>query len=173
MLEDINVRYDAVEDRLLLRVRVRSGETVVEHWLHLSRRVCAGWRNDLQKVLDLSASVPNGIDAETKAWATAAHHQRQASELREQRGPNPMVLQSARPDLVNRIMTGRRRADGRWVLRFETVGGHSLSLTLASRTLHALAEAIFRQVRAAKWALPLIPIEQLTQPPATPSQPMH
>ncbi len=57
MLESLSLRFDAVEDRIILRLVADDAE----QWLQLTRRVCMQWRLDLQTLVDASASAsPRG-----------------------------------------------------------------------------------------------------------------
>lgn len=171
MLKNISIRFDPIEDRMTLRMVVQSGsDAPQEHWLHLTRRLCGVWRQDLQAMVDLSAQAPERLDAPAKASISQAHHQAMArqAQVRTEPAPSPADGPTPQPVLVTRIVCGRRKADGRWLMRFERRDLPSLSLVLSSQTLHALIDALTRRIQSASWALPSLPFEQkaLEQPSA-------
>jgi hypothetical protein len=143
-----------------------AGIATVEHALHLTRRVCAALRPDLQAMLDLSAELPAHMDRAAKAAVSSAHHQAMASQvpMRTEPAPGPPPAR-ARPRLVRQAVCGRRRSDRRWVLRFEFEEGQPLSMLLSGTTLHALAGALAKRVQAAQWGLPPLPHERQSADP--------
>ena len=83
MLTNLRLRFDAVEDRLTLRLTVQqANDALVDHVLHLTRRVCATWRQDLQAMIDLSAQAPPTTAPATKAAISNAHHEAMASQAK-------------------------------------------------------------------------------------------
>lgn len=174
MLQNISVRYDPAEDRLVLRLVLKRGEAIEEHWLHLTRRVCASLRPDLQAMVDMSAELPPTMDRAAKAAVSAAHHQALSSQVptRTEPAPPPADTQPVQPDLVLKAVCGRRRADARWVLKFELRGKPPLALVLSNPTLHALVDALSRRVQLAAWQLPPMAVER--QPAERkPDSPLH
>ena len=178
MLKNIAVAYDPLEDRIVLRLTVLDeGAGMTEHLLHLTRRVCAALRPDLQAVLDLSAEVPASLDRAARAAVSTAHHQAMASLVPVRNEPAMALPPAAvRPRLVQQAICGRRRADQRWVLRFEFgADTPALSMLLSGSTLHALVHALSKRVQAAQWALASLPHEREPAPstPTTPTPGLH
>lgn len=166
MLLNISVRYDPLEDRLLLRLTLRVDGQPVEHWLHLTRRICIALRRDLQAMVDLSAELPERLDKGARAVVSAAHHQAVSSQVptrTEAADEAPAPEQP--PALVTKVVCGRRRADARWVVQFERRGQPPLALVLSNPTLHALVDALSRRVAVAHWALPELPLERTAPQP--------
>lgn len=173
MLRNISVRYDPVEDRLLLRLTLQTDDHPVEHWLHLTRRVCAGLRRDLQAMVDLSAELPERMDRAAKAAVSSAHHQAMAAQVPHRTEPAAAAPAPTEPPvLVTRVVCGRRRDDGRWVVRFERRDLAPLALVLSNPTLHALVDALGKRVAVAEWALPALPVERAPAP-VDPAGPLH
>lgn len=160
MLQDISVRYDPEEDRLVLRLTLLADQQTITHWLHLTRRTCSALRKDLQALVDLSAEVPQRLDAVTRQELSNSHHQALASQVPRRVEPASAQPPPERPKLVSKAQCGRRRADGRWVLKFETVEQQGLALVLSKPTLHALVDALNKRVTAADWGLSTLPVEQ-------------
>ena len=174
MLKNISVRFDPVEDRLALRLQMNTAEGEAEHCLHLTRRLCASWRQDLQLMVDMSAELPARLDQAAKAVVSAAHHQVMSSQVPVHTEPAPAQppKAQARPVLVTKVTCGRRRKDGRWVLQFELAEKPTLALLLSTPTLHALVDAVSRRVQVASWNLPAVASERK---PAdrSPDAPLH
>lgn len=166
MLKQIKLRYDPTADRLLLDLQMQvQGAEMESHLLHLTRRVVQVWRRDLQAMVDLSAQLPQRMDPAARAAVSQAHHQALASQVKARTEPAPapeVVEEGPPPRLVTRIACGRRRDDGRWVLRFECTDGPSLGLVLSAQTLHGLVEALSRRVQSADWNLPAVASERAT-----------
>ena len=76
MLKNLSRRFDALEDRILLRLVSDEGE----QQLQLTRRVCARWRQDLQQLVATSAQAPARLDAVAQTHLAAAHHQAMAAQ---------------------------------------------------------------------------------------------
>ena len=162
MLKNLSLRFDPVEDRLTLRLVLQPpGEGApAEHWLHITRRVCAVWRQDLQAMVDRSAEAPAASAPPAKAALSRAHHQAMASQatVRIEPAASAPAPEQA-PDLVTQITCGHRRSDGKWVIRFERRNLPSLSLLLSAQTLHALVDSVSRRIASAGWGLNTLPHE--------------
>lgn len=173
MLKDISVRFDPVEDRLLLRLGSHTPGGDVDHWLHLTRRICSGWRKDLQAMVDLSAEVPQSLDAGAKAVVSASHHRALSQQVPARVETAPGPPNSIAPSLVTRVECGRRRSDGRWVLKFSLRDQTSLTLALSGPALHALVDALSHRVQGAGWGLAPIGAEKSQSSQAHPASPLH
>lgn len=172
MLQNISVRYDPVEDRLVLRLSLKTEAGVAEHWLHLTRRLCAGLRQDLQAMVDMSAELPSRMDRAAKAVVSAAHHQVMSSQVPTRTEPAPVEQPQVPIVLVTQVTCGRRRNDGRWVVKFELRERPPLALVLSNPTLHALVDALSRRVQTAGWSLPTLASEK-SAVDRSPSSPLH
>lgn len=166
MLQSVALRYDPQHDRLLMCIRSGGESGSRAHWMHLTRRVCAQWRQDLQLMIDRSAQTPPTLAPAAQAAVSAAHHQAMVGQapLRAEPVAEPAPADPQAVALVTRITCGQRRDDGRWVVGFVLHDGANLTLVLDSPTLHGLAAALSQRVQAADWALPALPSEAQTQP---------
>lgn len=176
MLKSLSVRYDPVEDRLVVELSVQEGEAPSSYTLHITRRVCAAWRRDLQTMVDLSAQAPARLDPVAKAVVSKAHHDAMSSQAKvttEPRRTEPSTSKASEPLLVTKILGGRRKTDNRWVLRFETQSLPPISLVLSSQTLHALVDALARRIRTAAWGLEALPNEALPLQSPSPAGQFH
>ena len=158
MLQSLGLHFDAIEDRLLLRLADGALETPGIDLL-LTRRVCAALRGELQQLADASAQAPERLDAVAKATVSAIHHQALASQVSMRREPAKAAGPRSPPQLVTGVTCGRRRGDGKWVVRFELRDQPTVTLTLSDQTLHGLIDLLRRQIVNAGWALPAIPAD--------------
>lgn len=161
MLESISIKYDAVEDRLLLRIRTRDQDAPVkEHALHLTRRVCAVWRKQLHAMVEMSAEAPQRLDKPTRQAIAASHHEAMATRANYQPAPPEQAEPPKEPPiLVTKVVCGKRRTDNRWVMRFELLDRATLSLVLSSQTLHGVIDMLGRRLKGIGWGLPPLPGE--------------
>lgn len=169
MLRQIRIRYDPVEDRLLLSLVVDAKT----HHLLLTRRVWAVARQALQHLLDLSAEVPDSLPRVVRNNLSAANHQATVALTPTERepaqshgAPNGAVLVSGlkfgqrKPPAMD--FSGVRRS---WILQFDVQGQPSLRLNLNDRTLHALVGGLLQREETAEWCLP--PLPALAMPTST------
>lgn len=164
MLSQIRVRYDPMEDRLLLSFEVDKRM----HHLLLTRRMWARARQALQQLLDLSAQAPTGLPQALRSSLSAANHQ--ATAALTPTGREPVKSLGAPPDaiLVTGLQLGQRppktpgpAAQRTWILQFEAAGRSGLRLGVNDRTLHALVGALLQREETAQWALPPLPARVL------------
>ncbi len=169
MLKSLNLRYDAVEDRIVVRLVADDAEP----WLQLTRRVCMQWRLDLQTLVDASAQVPQGMSPTARAGISSEHHRAMAAQATVRKLPNEAPASPAVvPKLVTGIACGKQRSDGRWIVRFTARDGGHWDVLLTGESLHGLVEVLNTQVQAANWALPPMPLQ--TEAPRGPGpSPLH
>lgn len=176
MIKNIAIRFDPAEDRLVISVTVRGPDGLDSTYLlHLTRRLVRTWRRDLQAMVDLSAATPQPLDAAAKAQISRSHHAAMAgqAQTRHEPAPAPDAFEPP-PDLVTRIVCGRRRKDGRWVMNFERRNAPAINLVLSSPTLHALIDGVNRRVAVADWGMAPLPLEATPSPnPPDRGTPLH
>jgi len=166
MLDSLKLRFDPVEDRLVLTVTGKQDATAPPTTLHLTRRLCAAWQGDLAEVLRLSAQPPARLEPKVQTLMAAANHQALAAQAVRRSEP-VSTDEAARPaQLVTRVTTARERTTGRWVLRFELRNAPPLTLTLSDQTMHALIDAFGERVTGAHWQLPPLATKIPDDPPA-------
>jgi|JI102314A2RNA_FD_contig_31_7791816_length_1283_multi_4_in_0_out_0_1 hypothetical protein len=158
MLHSIGFKYNPVEDRLVLKFvsRTQGGDEQREQLLCLTRRICARWSGDLQAMIDSasdelvrSQSIPNAGAAKPASSGSTSDNIGLPSATAV-KGPPP----AAAPLLVTGVRCGRRRSDGRWVIRFLTVDPAPLALVLSNSGLTSLVKALARHVKNTGWNLP-------------------
>lgn len=162
MLRNVRVRYDQVEDRLILGLTTVSGAVASEHLVALTRRLWVDARKDLLTLIEVSASPPQHLEPGVQKMISAAHHQAVAAKTElhhEARPTQPMPP----AQLATGLRCGRRRGDESWVIVFVLVDKAELTLVVSDKTLHALINALVRCEATTGWGLPPLP---LTAPPA-------
>ena len=171
MLRQIKVRYDALEDRLLLTLQM---DELVHHLL-LTRRIWKRTRLALQRLLDLSAATPASLPRSVRESISAAHHQAVASQTPAAREPAPAVGAPAQAALVTGLHLGERKPSTgapeqrSWVLLFEVNARPDIRLVLNDRTLHALVAALLQREQSAGWSLPALPAHAALVPSEKPT----
>ena len=171
MLRQIKVRYDTLEDRLLLSLQM-DGQT---HHLLLTRRVWKRARLALQRLLDLSAETPSSLPRIVRDSISAAHHQAVASQTPAVREPSLASGTPPEAALVTGLRLGERKAAAgakasrRWVLLFELNDRADLRLVLNDKTLHALVGAMLQREESAAWSLPALPVKAALVPENKPT----
>lgn len=159
MIDKLALRYDPPEDRLLLTVGLRStdGESkTVQVWL--TRRLCRSWAADMRAMKALAASEPQSAyrtqaPVVRESSRSATKGQSTTEPATTEAAPPADMAAGAQPDLATKITCSRRRADGRWVMRFESGDRRICSLNLSDQGLNDIEAALRRQVRRAQWAL--------------------
>jgi hypothetical protein len=176
MLKNLSLRFDPVEDRLLLRLHlIGAGGLESVHALHLTRRLCAAWRGDLQAMIDASAQTPPHLGEGAKAAVSKAHHQAMSAQAVARTEPAPAAAEpvDTTPQLVTAIACGRRVSDSRWIVRFTLKNQTNIGLVLTGQTLHALVDALSRRVQVAQWALNPIAVESKDPTPPILAKEFH
>lgn len=170
MLKRLVLRYDPVEDRIVLRLVTEQSE----HWVHLTRRVTTQWRRDLDVVIERSAQVPERLDPVARTTVAQAHHQAMAAQAQvraERRDEAPELAARPVPELVVGVACGQRRDDGRWLIRFAFPQERHCTVALSAESLHGLVEVLDVQMRKAGWqpasSAPTTPL------PASAANPLH
>jgi hypothetical protein len=160
MLEKLSLVYDPAEDRIVLTLQLGGSAGTQRRVLALTRRICATWRGDLAAMAELAEREPQSAYAAQKAAPGFASTKpvKEPAELPAAgaTGDSDSELEAAAVvvELVTRITCARRRADGRWVLKFQLRAGQPFSLTMSDTALADLSAALARRIKAAQWALP-------------------
>jgi hypothetical protein len=170
MLKRIVLRYDPVEDRIL--VRLVTDQT--QHGVLLTRRLATRWRHDLDVVIERSAQLPERLDPVARATIAQAHHQAMAAQAQlraERRDEVPPMPMRPVPELAVGVACGQRRSDGRWLIRFTFAQDRECTVALSPESLHGLVEVLDIQMRKAGWLPP--PSAPATPLPPTSANPLH
>jgi hypothetical protein len=154
VLRQINLKYEAEQDRLLLRIRVG---VVEEVRLWLTRRYVAKLWPALIQVLAKSPRVSTQASPEARQAVMAFQHQDAVSRAdfrHDYEEGKPQAALGEAPLLVS----GSRLelADPRQpVISFQTVHGKRVTINLNVETLHSFCRLVQQAGRAADWGLAL------------------
>lgn len=159
MLKNIRIRWDPIEDRLILRLTSHVDGKDVDHWLQVTRRVAAGWRRDLGQLADRSAQIPERFDPHVKATLAAGHHHAVAQQAPMRVEPVETTETQGPTELVRQIRCGQRKSSGDWVQLFDLCNGATLTLNMTDTTLHGFIKALDNQLAQSQWGIlpPVLP----------------
>ncbi len=157
MLQDIAVRYDELEDRLVVMVSAMESGARVRHTMWITRRVWSSARADIRKMIDMSAAVPETASPAAVQAISAVHHDALATQVVTRKERVSLPVAGPKPDLVTELRCGRRRDDKRWVLIFLRPPKPELTLNLADKTLHGVFKLLTSQEESTRWMLPALP----------------
>lgn len=149
-LHQFNLQYDAVQDRLLLRISTREQQ---EYRLWLTRRFTALWWPALFKVLESSEALRGHSDPETQRALLEFQHQHalQGTDFHS-RFDADALTPAMEPLLVHKVQM-RRSGAQHYTLAFSPKEGLGLEVRLPEKTVHALAQLLAEGVKLAEWAL--------------------
>jgi hypothetical protein len=153
-LRQINLKYEAEHDRLLLRIRAGEDEEVR---LWLTRRYVSKLWPALFKVLEKSPRVSAQASPVARQAVVAFQHQDAVARADFKRGyeeGKPRAAQGEAPLLVN-ASRFKLTDPARPVLSFQTVEGKQLTINLNVETLHSFCRLLQQAARAADWGLTL------------------
>ncbi len=174
MLHSVKIRFDPLEDRLELVIRVDEDGA---YRFHLTRRMTVKLASHLQVLAVWSAEVPASVDPVTRGSITATHHSALAAQASIGTSTPPdkplLVHTGDRPVLVTDVQCGRRNEDDKWLLAFKFGPAETLSLVLQQATLHGIIELLRRKLKDADWGLSLLPERAAEQGAAAPAKVMH
>lgn len=169
MLKQVVVRYDRLEDRLVIGLTATDAHgNDREHWLHFTRRLCEAWRVGLHAMLEQSKQTP-------QSHIASSYESTPGEGARARAVPPPVHAPTgARPSAENPVLVkgahcGRSRTDGRWVLTLLLQQGAELQLRLDTPTMHALVTMILQKVSLTGWELPPLATEPIGNRAATPA----
>jgi hypothetical protein len=158
-IDQINMTYDAREDRIVLRVRTQDAALAA---LMFTRRLTRGLLGALLKLADQgAASVPAAADPVVRREVLAFQHQAQvqASDFQKPFNPQGKPLFGEQPLLVTDVKLGGDAAQGRWKLEFVGRDGHSLNMGLDNQGLHALIKLFNDLLPQTAWDLTLVGLQ--------------
>lgn len=176
-LSQIQVRYDPVEDRLLLRINT-STRSQLRCWLtrRIVQRLWPALENALgDRALAEQEAAPRPATATPEVKRAVVGMQREealakadfTAAFEEKDIATPL---GEEPMLVSRV---RLRGQGPGhLLRLEPADGSGFNLQLDNATLHSLCELVRRSAEAAGWALDLVPAGAPVEVTET-SAPLH
>lgn len=156
-LHQLNIHFDPVEDRLLLRMSVAGSAAPAEYRLWLTRRFVSLLWQSLHRALDNAISAdqrvaPSGREAVRRFQQESALAQADfATPYAEQDAVTPL---GERPVLVSRARIGRSPQGGQ-VIHLEAADGPALHINLNDQMMHAFMKLLADGARNAQWGLHL------------------
>lgn len=152
-LQQINLKFDAAQDRLLLRMRV--GEEEARLWL--TRRYVRMMWGALVKLLGQAPEVAAQPEPKARRAVMAFQHQHavQQSDFKKkykeaipqpELGPEPLLVTGSKLRMVEST---------RPQIVFETAGGKAITVNLGMDTLHSFCRLIQKSAATAEWDLTL------------------
>lgn len=138
-IDQINIAYDAKEDRILLRVRTQDAALAV---LMLTRRLTKGLLDALHQLAGRGAAnvSPAAADPVVRQEVMAFQHQAQvqASDFQKPFNPEGRLLFGDQPVLVTEVKLGGQAEQNRWRVEFIGREGQTLNMGLDAQGLHAV-----------------------------------
>ena len=172
-IHQMQVAFDAAEDRLLLRFSTKAGE---EFRLFLTRRFVRLLWPELTRALELAVAI-KAPAADARRELVAFEHEKAVRESDFSRGfdepapaaPRRFPLGEAPYNAVN----GRVRAEGpgKFCLTLNPAKGAGIELAVDDRLMHSLCRLIESAARKAEWDLPMFANDTGPATAQTPAQP--
>jgi len=151
-LNQIQLRFIAREDRVLLRVNTTS-RSEFRFWI--TRRYAKLLWSALSKLLALDPHIQTATDAHAKQTILAFQHESALSQANFSRSFEKEATQlplGEAPVLLARVQV-KQLADGRRVLCLHPETGHGVELALPGNLLHAFARLLADASAQADWDL--------------------
>lgn len=153
-IHQIQVRYDKLEDRVLLRLST-TDECEFRFWL--TRRFVKRLWGLVVKMLEQDAAVRQYADEDTRRAVLGFKHEGYSEQgdfskdfesrgYRMPLGEQPVLLAKG---------TGKHQDDGSYLLRLHPERGQGIDLTLDTRLLHLFSKLLTEAVARADWDIKL------------------
>jgi hypothetical protein len=155
-LRQMNISFDPVEDRLLLRITAGDPGDLDEYRIWLTRRFVQIIWNLLEKAVISEPATDPRVPTES---AGALREFKQAAALAEADFSTPFAAESARtplgsnPLLVSKIQI--RQQTGSYIMLLETAQGQNVNITLNLGLVHSFRKLLVDQTLKAQWGLSL------------------
>ena len=151
-LQQIQVKFSAAEDRLLLRV---SSDDDLEYLFWITRRFVNLIWPTILKSLATTPSIKMQTSPQAKKEVLAFEHQKAVSnsDFKTQYKETAKTLPLGEQPILLAKLQVRRKADGLMVMALAPENGVGIDLALNVGLLHSLAELISNSVRIAEWDL--------------------
>ncbi|MFP4475612.1 MAG: hypothetical protein ACLFOY_08610 [Desulfatibacillaceae bacterium] len=155
-INQINVTYNAAEDRLLLRLTAPAPEGIAEYRMWLTRRFVSLMWKGLEQVLESDTAGDPAVQPDTRR---AVQQFREEAALSSADFKTPYNGGEAavsplgdEPLLVTRLNI-RETGDEKKTLVFSDNSGRGITLTLAPHMIHSVRKLIADTARRAEWNL--------------------
>jgi hypothetical protein len=152
-IEQIQIKFVPVEDRLLMRV---AGDEGLEFRFWLTRRFVKMIWPALGKALHLSPGVQTQASPLAQREVLAFEHEKAVSDADfitpYKESPKTLPLGDA-PILLSKMQL-RRDQDGSFMMSLAPETGAGIDLAINDKLLHSVAELIANGAQLAQWELP-------------------
>ena len=154
-LHQLNIAYNPIEDRLILRMTAGSPGDLLEYRLWLTRRFVKLLWNVLDQMLETEARRDSRVSIES---LDAFKQFQQSDALAQSDFKTAYQAESARtplgadPLLISRFQVSRG-PEGNQVLSLQTQAGQTLNLTLNASLIHSIRKLLLDKVLEAQWDL--------------------
>jgi hypothetical protein len=165
MLTGMRLRYDEIEDRIVLKTTKHEAGVDTELSLLITRRACISWRADMMVMAEIAQREPQSVfrqpGAVVRKVSTSASGNvaaASASTMPKQGDADSAVPAPARQLLVTAIECARRRADGSWLVKFKLKDHPMLTLVLSDDSLRRTASGLDKLLPRCNWGLPPVKV---------------
>ena len=165
MLTGMRLRYDEIEDRIVLKTTKHEAGVDIELSLLITRRACIGWRADMTVMAEIAQREPQSVFRQpgavvrkVSAAASGSTAVASTSPLPKQAEADPAMPVPSRPLLVTAIECARRRADGSWLVKFKLKDHPMLTLVLSDDSLRRTATGLDKLLPRCNWSLPPVKV---------------
>lgn len=168
----INISFNPLEDRLLLRLASQKDDCPIEYRLWLTRRYVKLLLPVLDKMLESEEKILTQVFERDRK--TVLEFQKQAA-LSQTDFKTPYSDEAketplgSEPLLVSRIHAGKSQ-NGRPVLSLKTGDNKGISLGMDSRMIHSMKQLLIQGIRKAEWDILPDLMDQNKQNIKTPQQ---
>lgn len=154
-LEQINVSYIPLEDRMLLSATGRMESGLAEYRVWLTRRYVRLLWQSLEKALAETAAADPRVPEPARAAVREFAEQAALSSTDFSTPYQPQVTERPLGDvplLVSRLQM-KGMPEGKTLVALHDQNGKGLTLTLEPKVLHSLRKLLFDTARKAEWDL--------------------
>jgi hypothetical protein len=155
-LKQLNITFNPVEDRLLLRMTSGKPDSLAEFQIWLTRRFVRVLWNTLEKVLEKVASTDTRVTADSR---NAVMQFQQQAALAKADFSTPYGSQGAakplgeQPLLISKMQV-RTGPEGKPILILQTQDGKGVNMALSPHLVHSLRKLLADAVKKVEWDLP-------------------
>lgn len=153
-LHQIQMRYDAEQDRILLRLSTREGS---EFRFWLTRRFVKRLWGMLLKMLEWDRPVAQQVDPQTRRTVLDIRHGGfvQQGDFSKPFETAPRTLPLGEAPVLAAKAAGKRTGDGNHILSLHPQQGEGIDLKLDTRLLHLFVKLLRDAVGRADWEIAL------------------
>ena len=154
-LNQLNISFDPLEDRLLLRMTSGTKDALTEYRLWLTRRLVKLLWPVLNKMLETDTTLLSRVSGDNRK---AVLEFQQEAALSKADFATPYTKEEKqtplgpKPLLVSRIQAGKGQ-DGRQILSLKTADNQGINISLTPHTIHSIKKLLVNSIKKAGWDL--------------------